>query len=73
MDFPGHSALHTHEVANQPAPRRVRDFWAEDLPLREQATVAGANAEALSSAGCAFGSETARLLKHWRNFGRCTA
>ena len=49
------SRLETHEVMNQPALRGARDFWAEDLPLREAATAAGARLEPLAASGAALG------------------
>lgn len=51
------SDLGTHEVLNQPVPRRARDLWADDLPLREAAQAAGARAGALEAAGARLGSE----------------
>lgn len=55
--LPGHESLHTHEVANQPVPREGCDLWAGDVPLREQATFAGADVQALVQAGQAFGAK----------------
>lgn len=57
MSATGHSTLHTHEVLNQPLPRGARDLWADDLPLREQMTRAGADLAALEKAGAAFGTD----------------
>lgn len=57
MSATGHGTLHTHEVQNQPLPRRSRDLWAEDLPLREQMQRAGADAGALSGLGALYGTE----------------
>ena len=61
MSATGHSTLHTHEVLNQPQPRAARDFWAEDLPLREQAAQAGAETDVLAQSGAAYG--TADMLQ----------
>jgi putative acyl-CoA dehydrogenase len=60
MTVPGHDALNTHEVANQPKPREARDLWAEDLPLRQLAALAGADADLLAVAGQTYGSESIR-------------
>ncbi|MGH1356079.1 MAG: acyl-CoA dehydrogenase family protein [Thalassovita sp.] len=57
MTVSAHSALHTHEVANQPKPRGSRDFWAEDLPLRAHAAHANADADILAQAGKAYGTQ----------------
>ncbi|MEZ5674423.1 putative acyl-CoA dehydrogenase [Thalassovita litoralis] len=54
MTVSGHSTLHTHEVSNQPQPRGGRDYWADDLPLREQMAHAGADQAALAVAGRDF-------------------
>lgn len=51
--------LATHEVTNQPEPRRSRDVWAEDAALRDAAARAGADSHALAAAGAAFGTEEA--------------
>ena len=51
--------LPTHEVMNQPEPRGARDLWAGDIVLRDHATAAGADADALARAGAAFGTEDA--------------
>ncbi|WP_375690311.1 acyl-CoA dehydrogenase family protein [Pseudooceanicola sp. LIPI14-2-Ac024] len=51
--------LATHEVANQPVPRRRRDFWAEDHVLQAAATRTGADTTALARAGAAFGTPEA--------------
>lgn len=61
-ELPGHGSLHTHEVANQPAPRGAGDLWAADQPLREQATLAGADVQALAAAGLDYG--TAEIRQH---------
>lgn len=55
MTVPGHGALNTHEVTNQPQPRQTRDFWAEDLPLREHAFKAGADTDSLAASGRSYG------------------
>jgi putative acyl-CoA dehydrogenase len=57
MTVPGHDALNTHEVTNQPHFQQERDFWSEDLPLREQASKSGADSQALSEAGKSYGSQ----------------
>lgn len=62
MSVTGHSTLHTHEVSNQPLPRGARDLWADDQPLREQMTRAGADVQALAAAGQAFGTQD--MLTH---------
>ncbi|SEQ64016.1 acyl-CoA dehydrogenase family protein [Thalassovita taeanensis] len=51
-----HSNLPTHEVSNQPTPRGARNLWAEDQPLREWVAATGADAQALTDAGQAFGT-----------------
>lgn len=51
--------LATHEVTNQPAPRRSRDFWTEDPALQAAAATAGADTGALARAGAAFGTAEA--------------
>jgi putative acyl-CoA dehydrogenase len=57
MRIAGHGTLNTHDVANQPALRGARDLWSEDTVLREQATLAGADAELLSGLGVSYGTE----------------
>ncbi|WP_323782669.1 acyl-CoA dehydrogenase family protein [Thalassovita sp.] len=53
----GHSVFSTHEVTNQPEPRRARDLWAEDRPLMDLAGTLHADVGALAKAGRAFGTE----------------
>lgn len=53
---PPRADLGTHEVQNQPSPRQSRDLWAEDAPLRNAATLAGARASDLAGAGQVYGS-----------------
>ncbi|MBU2941489.1 acyl-CoA dehydrogenase family protein [Shimia thalassica] len=51
------SHLGTHDVANQPVFRTARDYWADDIPLREASTAAGARVEDLARAAKRLGSE----------------
>lgn len=51
------SDLGNHVVHNQPTPRRGRDLWAEDTPLREAATAFGGRVENMAQAGKVYGSE----------------
>ncbi|WP_299420068.1 acyl-CoA dehydrogenase family protein [uncultured Shimia sp.] len=54
------SQLGSHEVFNQPEPRRAVDFWGQDHALREHATAAGARADHLAQVGTNWGGETLR-------------
>lgn len=50
------SQLWTHDVENQPGPRLSADLWAEDRPLSEAASAAGARVDDLARAGRLLGS-----------------
>ena len=63
-----HSALSTHEVMNQPVPRKDRDLWHGDQALRAAAQWSGADDKALARAGAAFGS--AEAWEHAENARR---
>ncbi len=50
--------LGSHEVFNQPEPRRRLDLWAQDVALREHAGAAGARMAHLADVGALWGGET---------------
>ena len=65
--FRPRSALATHDVENQPAERGDLDLWAGDLPLREAAAGADAQAWVLAAFGAAAGTEELRAAGRLAN------
>lgn len=51
------SQLGTHEVLNQPDPKRLINYWSQDRGLREHAVANGARGDHLARAGAEFGSD----------------
>ncbi|MFD1511075.1 acyl-CoA dehydrogenase family protein [Lacimonas salitolerans] len=68
MTIAPHSMLATHEVTNQPVPVTDRDLWSGDRALQQAAQWAGADAQALATAGARLGS--AEMSKHAENARR---
>ena len=54
------SQLGTHEVFNQPEPRRAVDLWAQDTALQAHAGASGARLEHLANVGAEWGSDRLR-------------
>lgn len=61
------SALPTHDVTNQPAPRGDIDLWANDPVLRSHATMAQADAVHLADYGAKIGTAAMREAAHQAN------
>ncbi|MGR3635399.1 MAG: acyl-CoA dehydrogenase family protein [Shimia sp.] len=51
------SRLGTHDVFNQPEPKRAKDYWASDRAVQEHAAAAGARTQHLAHVGATWGGE----------------
>ncbi|WP_270730754.1 acyl-CoA dehydrogenase family protein [Shimia sp. Alg240-R146] len=51
------SRLGTHDVFNQPEPKRAKDYWVSDRGVREHAAAAGARTQHLAQVGATWGGE----------------
>ncbi|SFK66372.1 acyl-CoA dehydrogenase family protein [Shimia haliotis] len=53
--------LGTHDVFNQPDPKRLKNYWSQDRALQDHAGANGARGQHLSQVGARFGSEVLQI------------